>query len=259
MASGFFRPSLKHVVVFAVITLAGGYGFSLFHTAKKEAQSGGVAARIVKQYFELPKVELPSTISPFYTARATERFEDAPIRIVEYADFLCSDCRYLNEQLVQLKEEFAGKMNIAFQFFPLDAQCNQVVDKNSHPGACDLSYMSAFDPAKFRTIHDEVFANLQAAKNPEWRLDLARRHGVEAALRDQKTKDLVHSLIATGAEYEKTSEKFAHGIRSTPTMIVNNRMIIGTLPYVQLRAIFQALVDEADDGGSRFLENWVEP
>ena len=38
-------------------------------------------------------------------------------------------------------------------------------------------------------------------------------------------------IIATGAEYEKTSDQFAHGIRSTPTLIVNNRMIIGTLPY----------------------------
>ena len=41
-------------------------------------------------------------------------------------------------------------------------------------------------------------------------------------------------------------------------MIVNNRMIIGTLPYAQLRAIFQALVDEHESGDHRFLESWVE-
>jgi hypothetical protein len=36
-------------------------------------------------------------------------------------------------------------------------------------------------------------------------------------------------------------------------------MIIGTLPYEQLRAIFQALVDEQEDSGKKkFLENWVE-
>ena len=59
-------------------------------------------------------------------------------------------------------------------------------------------------------------------------------------------------------EYERTSERFAHGIRSTPTMIVNNRMVIGTLPYEQLHAIFQALIDEHDSDDSRFIENWVE-
>jgi hypothetical protein len=41
-------------------------------------------------------------------------------------------------------------------------------------------------------------------------------------------------------------------------MIINNRMIIGTLPYGQLRAIFQALVDEAESRDRRFMENWEE-
>jgi hypothetical protein len=34
-------------------------------------------------------------------------------------------------------------------------------------------------------------------------------------------------------------------------------MVIGTFPYEQLRAIFQALVDEAD-GEGKFMEHWVE-
>jgi hypothetical protein len=41
-------------------------------------------------------------------------------------------------------------------------------------------------------------------------------------------------------------------------MILNNRMVIGTLPYGQLKAIFQALVDQRDRGSKRnFMENWV--
>jgi predicted DsbA family dithiol-disulfide isomerase len=57
-------------------------------------------------------------------------------------------------------------------------------------------------------------------------------------------------------EYEKSSEDYAYGIRSTPTMIINNRMVIGTLPYEQLKAIFQALDDEAERGSSGFIEGW---
>jgi len=211
----------------------------------------------VNQFFNLPEVAWPSEISTYRTASATGAFEDAPIRVVEFADLLCSDCRYLNEQMVRLKEEFAGQMNVAFQFFPLDAQCNDVVEKNKHPGACDLSYMAAYDPGTFKVIHDEIFANFEEAKTPEWRVELARRHGVEAALTDSSTIDLVGRLIRTGEEYEKTSEEYSHGIRSTPTMIINNRMVIGTFPYEQLRAIFQALVDEAE-GEGKFMESWVE-
>jgi predicted DsbA family dithiol-disulfide isomerase len=177
---------------------------------------------------------------------------------VEYVDFLCSDCLYMNEQLDRLAEEFAGKINIAFQFFPLEAKCNQVVDKNLHPGACEASYLAAYDPAKFRAIHDEIFANFRAARTPEWRADLARRHGVEAAVTDSATIAMVHRILNTGAEYEKTDERYEHGIRSTPTLIVNNRMVIGTFPAEQLRAIFRALIDEHEQGEDRrFLENWV--
>ncbi len=256
LAARFGRPSFKHVLTAVVAFSLGAYGFAAFSVAKEDAQSGAVASRVVEQFYSLPEVAAPSIISPFWVARATERFEDAPIRIVEYGDFLCPDCRYLVEQLDRLKEEFAGKMNIAFQFFPLDAQCNDVVDKDKHPGACDLSYMAAYDAQKFLAIHDEVFANLREARSPEWRADLARRHGVEAALTDAKTRELVDRIIRTGAEYEKTDERYAHGIRSTPTMIINNRMVIGTLPYEQLRAIFAALVQERE-GGARFMESWV--
>ena len=240
-----------------MLTLAGAYGFSLYHEARKDAQSGGVATRIVREYYSLDEVAWPSFISPLMVAQATEDFEDAPIRIVEYADLLCPDCRYLAEQMERLKDEFAGQMNVAFQLFPLEGQCNDVVEKDLHPGACELSYLAAYDPSKFKAIHDEVFANIRSGRDPEWRLELARRHGVEAALQDSATIDMVHRMINTGAEYEQTSEQYAHGIRSTPTMIINGRMIIGTLPYDQLRAIFQALIDEHERGeGTTFIENW---
>ncbi len=162
--TSFFRPSLKHTATFAVVLVLGAYAMVLYHQARHEAQSGGVAARVVKQYYNLPKVETPSLISPHRTAQATERFEDAPIQVIEYADFLCSDCRFLNQQLDRLKEEFKGKINIAFQYFPLEATCNDVVDKDKHPGACDLSYMAAYNPDVFPAIHDEIFAASMLAK-----------------------------------------------------------------------------------------------
>jgi uncharacterized membrane protein/protein-disulfide isomerase len=253
-----FRPSWKHVAAYAVLSAAGAWGMILFHDAKIEAQTG-VAARVVKEYFNLPTVKYPSFISPFMTAKATDRFEDAPIQVVEYADFRCPDCLFLTQQLAKLKEEFKGKLNIAFQFFPLEAKCNDVVDKDKHPGACDLSYIAAYDPARFSAIHDEIFANFEAGKSPEWRLALARKYGAEKALSDPATKELVRKIIETGREYEKTSDKYPYGIRSTPTMVINNRMVIGTLPYVQLRAIFQALAVERGQGGEKgFIEQWVQ-
>jgi uncharacterized membrane protein/protein-disulfide isomerase len=253
------RPSPKYLATFAVFAIAGAYGFRLYHDTRVQAQSGGVAAHVVAQYFDLPQVKTPSVVSPFWVIKSTDKFEDAPIQVVEYADFLCPDCLYLNTQLDRLKDEFKGKINIVFQFFPLEKTCNTVVDKDKHPGACELAYIAAYDPAKFQQIHHEIFANFQAAKNPEWRRELAHRYGAEGALTDPANRDRVRQIINTGAEYDPTSDKFAHGIRSTPTMIVNNRMIIGTFPYEHLRAIFTALEKRGPNGKKQgFIENWQE-
>jgi len=255
----FVSPSVKQLVVFGLILAAGAYGYRQFTLAKKDAQVGGVAARVVKEYTSLAEVPSPSLISPFWTATSTEKFDEAPIRVIEYADFLCPDCLYLYNQLKLLKKDYQGKINIAFQFFPLESKCNHVVDKDRHPGACDLCFLAAYDPKKFLALHDEIFENFEKAKDPAWRLDLAKRYGVEAGLADQAAQDLVQRIIATGAEYDKTSDKYAHGIRSTPTMIVNNRMIIGTLPYAHLKAIFESLLAGGQTpSGGKFMENWVE-
>jgi hypothetical protein len=250
-------PALLHLAVFGVATLGGAWGVYEYHDARKVGQSGGVASRIVSQFYSLPTVDWPSEISPFWSVRSTAEFEDAPIRIVEYGDPLCIDCRTLWEQLGVLKEEFAGQINVAFQFFPLEAACNDVVDKDKHPGACELSYMLVADPEHFAERLDEIFADMRAAEAPEWRADFAERYGVAHARTDPELGDAVGRLIQTGTEYERTSEDFAHGIRSTPTMIINNRMVIGVLPIEQLRAIFQAIIDEYERGDDAFIESWV--
>jgi hypothetical protein len=246
------------VSLIATTALAGGF-YAEYRATAAQLTAEQAAQSVVNQFFSLPLVPWPSEISPYYVVRSTDRFEDAPIRIVEFADPLCSDCRVLFAQLEELKKEFAGKLNVVFQFFPLEARCNEVVAKDLHPGACDLSYMMAADTARFAALYAEIYRNMDQAKFGPWRADLAERHGLEHALLDSAIHARVQGLTATGSEYEKTSEKFAHGIRSTPTMIVNNRMIIGTLSLSHMRAIFKALIAASALEGGKFLENWLDP
>ena len=254
----FFMPSFKMLLTFACITAIGAYGMIRYHDAREDARAA-VSLRIINQFRDLPMVDSPSIISPYWTVRSTEVFEDAPIHVIEFSDFLCPDCLFLTQEFDKLKEEFAGKINIAFQFFPLEGSCNPVaLEKDIHPGACELAFIAAYDPAQFVAVHDEIFANFNLARQPEWRRELAVRYGVEQAVDDPVTQDIVRSIASTGMEYDRTSDKFTYGIRSTPTMIINGRMIIGTLPYEHMRAIFQDLVDEYE-GQTEFIEQWVPP
>ena len=253
------RPSILHLATFAVVTGAGALGFSHFHEAKADAQTGGVQARIIAQYFSLPEVGVPSVLSPFWAVQSTEEFADAPVQIVEYADLLCPDCKRLADQIHQLDLDFPGKLNVAFQPFPLEAVCNDVVEKDLHPGACDIHYLAAHDPGKFKEVYDEIWGSWpppRGSERMEWIQGLGERFGVSDGLTDPETQALVQELIQTGKEYEKTSDEFSYGIRSTPTMIINGRMVIGTLPYDQLSAIIEELIARAE-GESRFLEDWA--
>jgi protein-disulfide isomerase len=253
------QPNVRHLFGIGLLTLIGAVNIFAYHQAKIEAQGGGVANRIVQQYFSLPRVKNPSIISPYYTIQATKDFHSAPIRIVAYADFQCPDCLKLKNDLEDLKKDFGDKMNVVFQFFPLDGKCNTVVDKDKHPQSCALSYIAAYDPGKFLAIHNEIFDNLRKTRSDEWVKNLAQKYGVEDALTDERTKKIVNDIINTGREYKPTSDRYKFGIRSTPTMIINERMVIGTLPKVQLRAIFKAILDKEKKGKderSGFIEDW---
>lgn len=246
-------PPPKHLAAVAVLTALGAFGFRAFAQAKEEASIN----RAVNAYFSLARVNLPSLISPYWTARSTDRFEDAPIQIIEYSDLICDNSFYTEQQLQRLEQDFKGKINVAWQFFPLEVKCNPVAGKDKHPGACEAAYLAAYDPAKFQQIHDDLLTHWEEAGDPEWRRKLARRYGVERGLSDAATQDLVHRIIQTGTEYAPTAERYPYGIRSTPTLILNHRMIIGTFSYAQLRAIVQRLVDE-QKGSPRFMENWPD-
>jgi hypothetical protein len=42
-------------------------------------------------------------------------------------------------------------------------------------------------------------------------------------------------------------------------MIINGRMVIGTLPYENMKAILQAVLDRAGKpGAGRFIEGWED-
>lgn len=250
---------IGHLLFIAVFGAAFFYYMNGFNRSKIFAAQAREDREVVLQFLTLPEVPWPSAVSESWTVKSTSRFEDAPIRIVEYGDPLCIDCQAMFKQMQKLEKEFAGKINVAYQFFPLEAACNTVVEKNKHPGACDLSYMLAADSAKFRALHDEIYSNMIRAKTPEFRAALAKKYQLEYALADTAIQNRVKRIIDTGAEYEKTSAKYAHGIRSTPTLIINNRMLIGTLPLPKLRAIFQALIDAEKGQRARFMENWIEP
>ena len=234
------------------------FSMAAFLDARRSARDGEDAKRMAAQFRTLAVMADPSVISPNWIIRASDSLAGAPLRIVVWQDLLCSDSWFFGDQLKRLEPFYSGKMNVVFQHFPLEASCNDVARKDLHPGACDLAAMALYAPDRFSILYERLFAEQTAAKTPEWRAALARELGLEAALTDSTAWARLHEIVRTGAEYEKTHDQYTNGVRSTPTLLINGRLVIGTFPDHLMRAMLDEALVEAEPGHTRFLESWVE-
>jgi protein-disulfide isomerase/uncharacterized membrane protein len=148
---------------------------------------------------------------------------DAPVKVVEYSDFLCPFCRNLAGALVQFIPQAGGRVAVYFKNYPLDASCNPKLKQSTHPGACNvaLGAVCAQRQGKFEAYHDRVFST--ELRNPT-AADVVRVAGeagldgaaLQGCLGDPKTKEALAAQIA---------EANRLGVAATPTLYVNGKKL----------------------------------
>jgi protein-disulfide isomerase/uncharacterized membrane protein len=146
----------------------------------------------------------------------------APIRVVEYSDFLCPFCRSLAMAFNQYIPQSGNRVILYFKNYPLDAACNPN-SRTVHPGACTLAYgaVCAQEQGKFWPYHDRVFANTLANPQPKDVVALATSVGLDAAafetcLASPQAKDRVAAEIAEGHKGR---------VEGTPTLFINGKRL----------------------------------
>ncbi len=148
---------------------------------------------------------------------------DAPVKVVEYSDFLCPFCRNLALGLSQFVSQAGNRLTVYFKNYPLDSSCNSKLKRTVHPGACNLALgaVCAQRQGKFESYHDKVFST--ELRNPQAAdvVRLAGEAGLNAAamqgcLNDPLTKEVLNSQIEEANRLE---------VSSTPTVYVNNRKL----------------------------------
>jgi protein-disulfide isomerase len=173
---------------------------------------------------------------------------DAPVEIVEYADFECPGCAQfaivtepqVRELLVQ-----TGKARFRFFDFPLDIHRNT---KSAH-----LAAACANDQGKFWEMHDRLFQGQdnwrsERTRNPKGIFeDYARDIGLDTRTWETCYDDRRH-LSRIEASY---ADGVRRQIQSTPTFIVGNTRAVGAQGYDALKALVDAAAARAttDSGG----------
>lgn len=168
---------------------------------------------------------------------------NAPITIMEFADFECPGCgQFAALQGPDIKARIidAGLANFRFFDFPLTS-----IHQNTL--AAHLAASCAEDQGKFWEMHDKLFAgqfdwNSQATTNPRKVIDTyASELGLDMAAYNscfdsQKHLPKIQANAAAGTE---------RGVQMTPSLVVNNKLYTGGLPYDKLKALIDSLTAAA--------------
>ncbi len=199
--------------------------------AKRESQLG---QQMVTQYKGLDNLGRPEVDSPFRLASSTQEFEKAPLQLVIFSDFQCPACKMLSTVIHELVEEYQGKINIQYFFYPLDHNCNPEMKRPLHTLACQASYLAYCLPDQFSKVHDDIF-NKQDDLSLDWLEDYAKERKVFDCMKSPETKEKVTQII-------KQAKPF--NISSTPTMLLNGVKIEGVIPANTLAPILNMLIEE---------------
>ncbi len=138
---------------------------------------------------------------------------DAPVTIVEFSDYQCPFCARAEPAIEEVLKDYPGKVRLVYKQFPLTS---------IHPHALGAAYAAAAaqQQGKFWEMHDLLFAN-QRALAPEQLASYAKQIGLDV---DKFEKDMdspeVKGLVQADMRLAQRV-----GIRGTPTIFVNGRLV----------------------------------
>ena len=152
----------------------------------------------------------------------------AAITVEEFADFQCGSCAATFPVLKDVIKAYSGNPNFRFVFrnFPL-----QMHDK-AYDAAVAAEAAGLQNPAKLWLMHEQLFNNQQTWAVSQNYRDLWNEYAQKIGLDVEKFKADMSGMQAKSRVDLDLSRGRALGISSTPTVIVNGRMI----PYTEVTA-----------------------
>lgn len=148
---------------------------------------------------------------------------DAPVTLVEFADYQCPYCRAIYPELQKLQQQYHGRLRVVFKDMPLPM--HQYAEKAAEAAHC------AREQGKFWQFHDHLF--VASDLDVPHLKQLASKLGLNSKRFDQ-CLDSGSQAKAVAADLEQGKKL---GITGTPGLFVNGHFISGAVSYQALSSL----------------------
>ena len=147
------------------------------------------------------------------------------VTIVEFSDFECPYCKAVQRSLKQVLESYPAAVRLVFKHLPLEGH------RNSLPAA--RAAFCAAEQDRFWQFHDALFAAQELA--PAVFIQVASELGLGLP----KFQDCLNSERSRTAVVKDLEAARLFGVESTPSFIVNRKLIQGALSFADLQKIVE--------------------
>jgi len=154
---------------------------------------------------------------------------DAPVTIVEFADFECPACRAFFPQMEALLKEYSSAARFILKSYPLSSQCNPGMPRDLHPHSCaatTLARCAGEQGRYYETIHflfttPALEHQGSAGELEEQFKEFSRSVGLDA----QSLAECRSAPRTTAKLRADIAEADALGLESTPSLWINGRLV----------------------------------
>lgn len=193
--------------------------------------------------------------------------ESAPVRIVSWLGYQCTDCQRIESELMSLMKANPGKINVTFRHFPLNTDCNPHAPGRHHGNACWAARAAETagilgGTEAFEKMHAWLFRVKGDFSNAQ-----LQQHVVSLGFDPKGFERLMNDPTSLEPVKRDIDDAMRLGIFQTPFMFINGVELRGwNAPQALSRAVQATIAaapasrkagaDFAPDATSKIIEDW---
>jgi len=157
--------------------------------------------------------------------------KEAPVNIVEFSDFQCRYCRESQGPIKRILENYRSDVRVVFKHFPLDIHAESF--------AAAQAAFCAGEQGLFWQYHNALFGSETLSS------EAFNKVASDLGLNLPKFKACILSESSRAAVRKDIQEARQLGINSTPTFIINGKLVRGAIGFEEFKTIIERELNHA--------------